>query len=526
MKRLFVVFIALLLAVALSMPVAFALTVSKTDLPVVDEKINLTGMVSKHNNTAGWNNQPAIVHFEELTNVHIDWEEVPDGNFVEKRNLLLASNDLPDLFMRARLSATDQVIYASNGQLVALDALFDYAPYFSEMMANNAGIAKCITMPDGHIYALPQINTTDGNLINNYFINTVWLDALGLEMPTNLEEFHDVLAAFVTGDPNQNGEADEIGYAGSALSNSYDLFINFYGSFGFGGNHGIINGFFDIDDDDKVRLIAIQDKYKELLIYFNILWSENLIDKDSFAQNYQTVSAKCALNQVGFVSYGNNTQWIGATRADFAQPPVLAGSNGDNYWVNVSGNVQTVGTAAITSANRYPEATMRYLDYFYSEHGTVTIRMGIEGESYYIDVDGSYKLFDYIKHDPNGLTQDQAVGKYGIMGGGNVPQNISDRVDQSAAQLPETKADVETIRATGKLVPYEAITKLSYTEDEAVDLSRYETDILSYIKENSVKFITGEREFSEWDQYVQTLKSMNLDEYIAIYQAAYDRWNS
>lgn len=122
------------------------------------------------------------------------------------------------------------------------------------------------------------------------------------------------------------------------------------------------------------------------------------------------------------------------------------------------------------------------------------------------------------------MTLDQAICQRGLYCGGNIPQNISDRVDQSAAQLPETKAATATIASTGDLLPFAAVPKLFYTEEEAINLGRYATDVLAYIKENTVKFITGERSLDEWDDYVNTIKGMNLDRYLEIYQAAFDRW--
>ena len=48
-------------------------------------------------------------------------------------------------------------------------------------------------------------------------------------------------------------------------------------------------------------------------------------------------------------------------------------------------------------------------------------------------------------------------------------------------------------------------------------------DIETYVKENVVKFITGNRALSEWDVYVDTLKQMGIEEVVAVKQAWYDR---
>lgn len=42
------------------------------------------------------------------------------------------------------------------------------------------------------------------------------------------------------------------------------------------------------------------------------------------------------------------------------------------------------------------------------------------------------------------------------------------------------------------------------------------------------QFITGETELNDqtWNDYVNTIKNMGIDELAAVQQAAYDRWTS
>lgn len=194
---------------------------------------------------------------------------------------------------------------------------------------------------------------------------------------------------------------------------------------------------------------------------------------------------------------------------------------GDRALINVESNVQMTGVAVITTANKYPEATMRWLDYFYSEEGTVLCRLGIEGESYEV-VDGKYQLLDNIKNNPDGLTLDQALGQWAIFPGGYLPQYITNEVDQSAAQLPETKAANDVVR--DYVVPFETVPRVKFTEEESIKLGTYAQDIVNYATENVVKFITGEKSLSEWDAYVAELNNMPVEDYIKINQDAYDRW--
>jgi len=40
------------------------------------------------------------------------------------------------------------------------------------------------------------------------------------------------------------------------------------------------------------------------------------------------------------------------------------------------------------------------------------------------------------------------------------------------------------------------------------------------------KFITGVEPLDNWDDYVKTIEAMGIDEYVEVYQAAYDRWKA
>ena len=53
-------------------------------------------------------------------------------------------------------------------------------------------------MMDGKIWSLPKVAETGINLKmrDEWMINVKWLDELGLDMPTNTDEFYEVLKAF------------------------------------------------------------------------------------------------------------------------------------------------------------------------------------------------------------------------------------------------------------------------------------------------------------------------------------------
>lgn len=501
--------------------------ITKSGMPIASEPVQLKGLVSKYELVKDWNEHKGLKSYEAKSNVVIKWDTVPQNAFDERRNLMFASNDLPDFVMRANLSPQLITSYAAAGQIIPLDPLIEagYAPNLAALMKENDGIRKSITSADGHIYSLPNISEADGR-ISSSWINKKWLDKLGLAMPTTMDEFYKVLKAFKEQDPNGNGKADEVPISGYKEGNKNygDQFIkSFYGSWGFGGNSGIIAPFMDIDNGGKVRYIATDNTFKDMITFFNKLWMEGLIDKEILSQDMKQEIAKVDDERVGYVAKGNNNLWMGKNRNNYVQNPVLKGIDGKVYWTGISPKVRDLGSFVITSKNPNPAATLRWGDYFLSEEGTALARLGIQDVTYTIGSDGFYKLKDEFAKNPNGLTVDEALSEYTIFQGGGIPQRVTQKVDQSAAVLPEMIANKDVIRPN--LVPDEKLMIPTFTEKENIELSTYATDIEAYADENIVKFITGAKPLSEWDKYVSTLNKMQLDKYLAIYQAAYDRWN-
>ena len=66
--------------------------------------------------------------------------------------------------------------------------------------------------------------------------------------------------------------------------------------------------------------------------------------------------------------------------------------------------------------------------------------------------------------------------------------------------------------------------QISYTSEESKELATITNTLDSFISENAMKFMTGERSLDEYDQFVQELKDQNLDRYLEIRQAAFDRY--
>ena len=66
---------------------------------------------------------------------------------------------------------------------------------------------------------------------------------------------------------------------------------------------------------------------------------------------------------------------------------------------------------------------------------------------------------------------------------------------------------------------------LALKTEEADTINRVSGDIVTYLEESNVKFITGAlNTASDFDAFIETLKDMGIQDMIDAYQAAYDRY--
>ncbi|TBL81046.1 extracellular solute-binding protein [Paenibacillus thalictri] len=498
---------------------ASAKEVTASGFPIVNTPVTLTAMAAKFSTHGEWKDMKVLNEYAKKTNITINWQTVPENAFEEKRNIALAGGDLPDVFYRAKLTPYDEVNYGSQGVLLPLNQLIDqYAPNLKALFQKYPELKRSITAPDGNIYSLPQVaDYLAPRIGSKQFINKKWLDQLKLAVPTTTEEYYQVLKAFKDKDPNGNGKADEIGWSGDK---SMTLWAGLRGSWGLG-TAGDKNANIDIGPDGKIRFYTMDPNYKGLLEYLNKLYKEGLIDKEVFTQETAQFLAKGTEGLVGSL-HVSNTGILGPKYMDDYVPmPALKGPNGDHLYSPVNPLTQVQGTFAITKNNKHPEATIRWVDYFYGEEGSKFFRMGIEGETYETLPDGNVQYKDLIVKNPKGLSLDQAIGQYTPWPGGGLPQLLTEKYDKTGNSHPAALAGAKLLQPD---IPKDVFPSFLFAKDEQDRLNALSSDITTYVNESRVKFITGALPLTEYDNYVATLKKMGAEELRGIYQKAYDRY--
>ncbi|GGI46401.1 ABC transporter substrate-binding protein [Paenibacillus marchantiophytorum] len=494
--------------------------ISTTGMPIAPEKINLKMIAGKAPTTASnWNDVMLWQEYEKLTNIHVDWDMIPDETLTEKRNIMLAGGNYPDAFFTAGIPTPDLLKYGSQGTFIKLNDLIDkYAPNIKKLLNENPEVRKGLTMPDGNIYSFPTVFDPKFTSVlsgGKVWLKKEWLDKLNLKEPETTEDFYNMLKAFKEKDPNGNGQADEIPFQSVGLPGIINYFKGAWGL----GTRGSLHANVDMDSSGKLRFIPTDPKYKEMLQYVQKLYSEKLIAEDIFTiksnQFYatgskglygatRTTSPQTLMNQPGY---------IGAN--------ALKGPHGDQVYTAVGSPLADPGAFVITDKNKHPEATVRWMDYLYGEEGSKMFFMGFEGKSYEKTPSGELQYTKEITANPGGLTFEQALVKYVVWPGGGYPNMVQQKFFKGAESLPESIAATEKFV---KYIPKEIWPTFSYTAEENQKMAALSADINTYVTEMNAKFVTSKTPFSEWDSYVETLKKMKLNEYMSIYQAAYDRY--
>ncbi len=518
-----------------STPAAKTTEPKANTMPIVKDKItlNFVGMNMNTTRVGRHDETDMMKKLEQDTNIKIVWEMIPQASWKEKKNLMIASRQLPDAFMGPlSLNADEIQKFGADGVLIPLDKLLaEYAPTITGVMKDYPLYDTYTRSLDGKIYALARMEDLGFDSLSTSVIRKEWLDKLGLKMPTTTEEFRNVLREFKAKDPAGNGKTIPFSFLyqeGPDINREVKREHEWiFAAFGVYDNPKHVA----IDDNGQMVFTADKDRYKEAVKYLNSLYSEGLIDKEVFTQDRTLLTNKVRnqLNVGVYTDYRMKESFVTKEIEDkFAIMPPLKGPHGDQKWLRATTGLSD-GAFAITSACKYPEAAIRWVDHI--NEPELNIQM-----SY-----GMFKEEGYNKSEALVPSKAQP-GKYDVNTGSRPKEvNASDwpfsspiavsptltskkLIDKYLADKPSNVAKNE---ACDVYRPY--LTKNPYnypyrfTVDEIEELSLIQTDLLSYIFKTQAKWISDGGIDAEWDNYLAQLKKLKVDKYLELYKKSYER---
>lgn len=500
--------------------------------PVTNKPVDLTLFVNTRLGVDNYEDNAYSKWLEEQTGLNLNFIVAPEQSKTEKLNVLMSSGDYPDAIFGV-LTPAQIKLYGEQGILLKLNDFIDtHGVRTQELFESYPPAKEIATMPDGSIYALPDVNACyHCSFSTKMWMYMPWLETLGLDVPTTTDEYYNVLKAFKENDPNGNGEQDEIALMGS--HNGWNSLPHQF----------LMNSFVYYDhtkkglyvNDGKVTAAFAEDGFKEGLKYLNMLYSEGLLAGESYTQD-NNILKQYAENEIPIVGsipsgyMGMFTQISSSDRwKDYRSLAPLEGPTGMKYsqWSPYDGAYLKF---TITSACEYPLAAFKMADFMYSSDNTHRMVFGREGEEWrYLDEDSGiegingkpakYEVLVNVDEQPMNVSWNQVA--LGI--------RTSDVRLSAAANEASAFEKVLYEDTANQYNPYApdinmVIPPLYFTEEQSTELLPLETTINDFVKEMIARFITGDVSVeSGWEEYINELDKMGVEKLVSIYQAALDQ---
>ncbi|WP_422935001.1 ABC transporter substrate-binding protein [Sinomonas sp. P47F7] len=486
-------------------------------LPIVTKQLTLKFSGSKAPLAPDYSSMSLVQQWEKDTNIHIDWQNLPDATYQEKKNLILASGDLPDAFFNTGLTDAEVATAAANGTLVPLEGLIDkYAPNLSKLFKERPDVKAAVTSSDGHIYTLPTVQELGlTQFAPMLAINTKWLKELNLRMPTTIQQLHDTLLAFKQKDPAGGGKTIPLSFEQGQWTADITDIVAALGGLPDNQDHRIVK-------DGKVSFTANTPQFKQALSTLHQWYQEGLIDPEAYSQDDKAYLAKgkTATESLGMFSWWEIKEMVGQNRVgDYALMPILAGVNGQK--IASRSNASDIGrnAFAITRADKYPAATMRWADHLYDPVQSAQANWGPIGVT--LQKDAATGILTQIPADAS-TSEGERRQKVAPRGPFAVTAD-----DFKTVVAPEPRAAERQQIVKDMYLPYAGNDKfppVMLSTDELQQINGPQTDIATLVKQKIAKWVVAGGIDQEWDGYVSQLNSIGVDKVISVYQQAYDRY--
>lgn len=467
----------------------------------------LSPTVSSHYNSFG--DTPLAKETEKRTGIKVKYEH-PTGNGEEQLQLLIASNDLPDMVGHSWNNYPGGPQMAIDEELILNldDLLKSYAPALNKVLAENKSWDKHVKTDKGNYYSFPFL-LQEGILQVFYgpIIRQDWLEKTGMQSPETIDEWEQVLTAF----------KNECGARAPFTGNTAGLLTSFASGFNVFPDW-YLNG-------DTVVYGPYDPNYKNLLIKMNDWYKKGLIDSDFSVITGQQINSNLLNGKSGVLigyaggTIGDNMQAgkdIPGFNLEGVKYPAPT-KGGVAEYSRVASSVNMSAGVALSNNCKNPELAVRFLDYGFTEEGHNLYNFGIEGVSYNWE-NGYPKYTDLILNNPDGWSITDAMGAY-MKSAYNGVMIQDQRYIEQYYQLPQQK---NAQKIWGETNMEKHLLPQLYVDVSVMDKdSEIMANVKTYVDEMTLRFINGAESFDKYDKYLEELKKFGIEDAIKFRQDAY-----
>lgn len=439
----------------------------------------------------------------------------PGGDGEAKLNAAAASNSLPDLFQITSANRTEVrnalYRYYDLGLLAPVDDLMPLMPERVEKHYNDPLLIDLVTF-DGHQYGLPEppaIPKREGLVIRKD-----WLDKLGLEPPTTLDELFEVAKAFTEQDPDGNGKDDTFGIGafieGPGVGRRFNYILGAYG----------VPGVWNFNDPANFGLNVRDSQYPEAVAFLKKIVDAKMVDpdwptlkKDEFRARWK--QGKFGIMWEDFAALTNKSNYTPFDEnfpdAEWTPLPAPVGPDGDAFYDVYVGTGQIFAVSTRAAEAGKGEAIARLLEWMATD-GYYLLGFGEEGVNFILTEDGNIstegldpsQVYTSPEQQPFTQLRNQLIFY-------NAPAEIN-------ARYPS----YETVNGRAM----EPMNFLGYFQEQpwvdgrpiqAIPAPANAADFDRFYSEGIIQFVLGQKELNEntWGEYLAGLDSLGAQEYEA-----------
>jgi putative aldouronate transport system substrate-binding protein len=459
-------------------------------------------------------------YLREATGINVEYIHPPATQEDTSFTLMIASGSLPDIigYRWGNYGNGGMAGAVLDNIAVPINGILENggAPNLKKVLDGNPGWKKSIITDDNHIVMFPYIADEGLASYSGGMIRKDWLDSLGLDVPTTIDELEIVLRAFRgmgVKTPLSIDLQNVMSPMVNALTSGFGVGSEFYA------------------EDGKIKYGPYEPGYKDFVGTMRKWYDEGLYDKEFAAADYSKFSALIARGDLG-IAYGGNGgswgEWLPALYAANPQarlaslPPFTAVKGQRAEFGHLEKIFQEFGSV-ITTRCKDVELAAKLLDYGFSEQGSMLFNFGKEGEAYVMD--GTQPKYTERLRDTDkngGVSLSQAISYYCGTGYFGAPFVQDARFMEEFYTIPEQRQNIKTWGDSN--MARHLIPNLQYTAEEAREVSRLTTDLQTYKQESLYKFIAGVNRMEDYDGFLKTLESIGIQRALELQQAAYDRY--
>lgn len=465
---------------------------------------------------------------EELSNVHVEFQLLHPAVFGEQFNLQVASGDYSDIYCEAAANYNGGYDKAVEDDVLLdlTDLIEEYAPNYNSIINSTEQNRRDAMTDEGRVVFIAS--AFDEGQPNNCgpMIRADWAEEFGMD-PAEIDTY-DEYAAYVEQAYNAHGATVQLPMAGVP---GYGFLCGGFGTLvGFGNVFEATLPWFQVDGELHSGLL--EDGFVDYTEMVTDWYSKGWIYSDFMSEDFGMQGGA----DIGMVTTGASSLWW--AEADYMQQYIEAGTSTDpNYaiaairdaalnegdtthFAQTSHAALSVASACtISTTCENPEIALQWLDYRYTEEGSILANWGVEGETYTVNDDGSLSYTDLIINNPEGMTATLAQFRYML-------QNTVCLTSVSAKHqgFTQQQLDALDIWLENKDNAYGLPDTLTMTPDEADEYNTMASDITTYAQESFLKFIVGDADIAQLGDFLDTCKTMGIEDCLTIKQASLDRY--